>query len=753
MAKKKKITEMIEIEKLFEIVKPLVAEGPFWRWNWDYSGRYELGKRSIAEVAKQKYPFGSIPPTSVNLKEPIYLSDQPIITKDKLEFHKRVVIDLRIDIDRYDPLNVVSGNVSQFSWIPTIISSAHFIGQVTENTATGDGRSLVVEEFTFTWPGTGEIIDRLNINLSPSLPSPDTPTAEVTFVTTGGREKGAYSLKRTSKYFHDVEIEVDREDGAIEVEPYNTYTHPNRPASVPDVDLTFDAAYRRAGINITRAAEGTNILESDLAGVDSKWTELELHDAMEDHWTAFVNNPQWKMWVFLAEEAIDRDLAGVMFDGHIDEPGGVDRQGTAVFTQCPALHNEFAADHTQGDEAVERELFTLMVHEAGHSFNLYHSWRKTAATPWTPPPWMPLTDDDLALSWMNYSFRASREATGSTSLNTDWFYDRFEFRFGDNDNMFLRHAPDRFVIMGGSDWGVDHGMVIRERLDRRLELVLRSGKSCFELGEPVTIELRLKNISKENVFINNDFDLQSGGLDLAITGPQGLRRPFLPFIRDDMVPEQQILKPGKAIYLPVNLVIGIGGCPFKEPGAYRIEASYQLPGGSATAAVMQLYIREPASMEDLSIINELFNARVGRLLYVGGSRVMEDALDRIQWVGGKLGKKHPAQFQIARALSMAYARPVKIIDIANRKIKLLEPDPERAARTLESVIARPDSAADSLGHIAYTKLVNAYVDCTAALPKKGQAPKALRDMLEMYKKRKVVKTVIDDTKKRLEKIK
>jgi hypothetical protein len=319
--------------------------------------------------------------------------------------------------------------------------------------------------------------------------------------------------------------------------------------------------------------------------------------------------------------------------------------------------------------------------------------------------------------------------------------------------MYLRHAPDRFVIMGGSEFGDDHGMIPQETLNRRLELVMRSRKPCFELGEPVTIELRLKNISEKDVMLNNDFDLQSGELKVAITDPQGRRKPFLPFIHCDRMPEPQLLAPGEAIYLPLNLVIGLAGCPFKIPGAYRIEASYPISGGTAVASVMQLHIRQPSNVEDLSVINEVFNARVGRVLYVGGSRGMEDALERIEWVGKKLGKKHPAQFQIARALCSAHARPSKIIDIESQEIRLLQPDPELVARTLEPVIAQPDAAADSLGHIVYTNLVNTYVDCTALLPKKGQAAKALREMLEMYEKRKVVKTVIDKTKKRLVKIK
>jgi hypothetical protein len=753
MARNDTRDQSIDLENLKDLIVPFEKEHPLWQMRWSYSGRYQLGKTMAPKKKEAILPRGSTMSPSAYVDEGLYLPDKMLGATDALTFEKRLAIQLRIDIDGRDPLDVVSGTVSELLPFPTLRKPSEFIGKVVKNKKITDGRSLIVEEFTFTWPGTREVIDRILVNLTPALPSLATPTAEVTFITTGRRLKGPFTLNRTSQYFRDVEVEVDIEDNAINPEPYNTHTHPDRPAGMPSYNLTFDSAYRRAGINLTRTAGGTDLIDSSDANADLKWTELELHEAMENHWSAFANRAQWKLWVFLAEEAVSRTLAGVMFDAYIDEPGGVDRQGSAVFTRCPALHAEYAADNPPGPEAVERELFALMVHEAGHAFNLYHPWQKSLDTPWTPPAWMPLTNRDFALTWMNYSFRASRLFTGVDSLSAEWFYDNFDFRFDDMDNLFLRHAPDRFVIMGGSDWGLNHGMVLGSSIDQRLELILRSRKDAFELGEPVTIELRLKNKSNEPITLNNDFDLQSGRLELAITNLQGVRKPFLPFISNDIVPEPITLAPDQAIYRSVNLAIGIGGCPFKEPGTYRIDAGYQSAIGSAAAGSMLMKINPPASPDDWPVVRELFNARVGRVLYIGGSRTMEDALERIQWVSGKIGTKHPAQFQLARAMSSAYMKSTKSVDIHKKKIKMLEPDPDKVTIAMKPVIDRPDAAADSLGHIVYTRIVNDYADCSMGLPKKGQAAKALREMLELYQKRKVIRSVIESTKNKLEKIK
>ena len=122
------------------------------------------------------------------------------------------------------------------------------------------------------------------------------------------------------------------------MEPVSTLVHPDRPADLPSENLTLESAFGKAGIRITRSAGSGTIVDTTEAGTNNRWNYSELHDSMQLHWDAFANKPQWKMWLFLAELADDDGLGGVMFDGEIDEPGGVDRQGTAIFTKCPHFH-------------------------------------------------------------------------------------------------------------------------------------------------------------------------------------------------------------------------------------------------------------------------------------------------------------------------------------------------------------------------------------------------------------------------------
>ena len=692
------------------------------------------------------------------IRDPVHIVGRPIHVVDDsvLTLLRRLRFTLHIDIDGTDPLNVVSGTLARGLYLFGAGGPPHFIGRVTSSTATAAGRELVVEDFSFTWPGTSYTIDRLEITIErPSWFGQ--AVANATFVSAGaGRRYGPYAAAQESIYFHNVEVEVDREDGAADTEPYNTHTHPDRPVDLPQENLTLESVFAKSGIGMTRSA-GSNIINTADAGGNNRWSEQELHDAMEAHWSAFANVPQWKMWIFLAELADSNTLGGIMFDGDIDEPGGVDRQGTAIFTLCPFFHTAGGAypqANPPAAEAAQRELFFDLIHETGHAFNLAHSFQKTSVfepgdAAWNAPSWMPVTHRPQALSWMNYPDQASPGAGNSAK----WFYDQFRFRFDDQENLFLRHAPDSYVQMGNSAWFHNHGRVAEHTIDRRLELTVRTLKATVELGEPVVAELKLKNVSNEPVLVHQNLDPSDGLVEMAVTNPRGERRPFLPVAHARSFVLPVALDPGKSFYQAVNLTIGHFGCPFKEPGPYRIEASFSNRDGTTAAAVMHIYVRPPADFDGARTASELFNARVGRVLYVGGSRVMEDANDRIDWVMKRLGEKHTAAYYLSSVRALPQSKSYKLLGGKANSIKLAQPDPDYVERTLTPVVDRVEESADSLGHILFRKVVDAYTDCAAAAGKKTRGREAQSTMLGLFEARGVIPAVTAEVKQRISELK
>ncbi len=715
-------------------------------FKFQFSGRYQIN----GGVPERGRAYGSAEiPTLHNLTDPIP-SEQPAPGRVDSAESTKLRCTLHIDIDGIHPLNVVSGTLSQTRHVAAFKNPAHFIGQVTSNTGKSHGgRDLKVRNFNLIWPASGEAVTSALIRLRGSFF--ETPKADVTFITAGGKKLKPFTAERASAHFREIEVEVDQEDHAAVPEPYDTFTHPDRPANLAQENLTLEKAFAKSGIKITRSNRVTTINTSS-AGGNSTWSYKELHDAMVANWSRFANKPQWKMWIFLAEKADDPALGGVMFDGDINEPGGVDRQGTAIFTQCEHFHlatGAYPKANPPAAEAARRELFFDLIHETGHAFNLAHSFQKTLGAPWAAPAWLPVVSDDQALSWMNYPDMAS-PGNGDSAK---WFYDRFEFRFDDRENLFLRHAPARFIQMGNEAWFENHGRVARNTLDPRLNLAVRTRKPIFELGEAISVELRLKNISNSEIMLLSTLDPCDGFVELAVTQPRGERRPFMPILHTRRQISGKILKPGEALYWYVRMSVGAYGSPFKEPGAYRIEASFANPGGGTAAAIMQVYVRPPVSFDDFPVVNELFNARVGSVLYVNGTRGMKDVIDKLDWVLDKLDRKHPARYRLKFALARPYAEPFKQLDIDTEKLKLAQPDPERVEKCLKPIVTDVEPAADSLGHIEYGRSVELYTQCAEMVKKRTDARAAQSRLVELFKQRKVLPEVIQTAEARLKQLK
>jgi len=258
---------------------------------------------------------------------------------------------------------------------------------------------------------------------------------------------------------------------------------------------------------------------------------------------------------------------------------------------------------------------------------------------------------------MNYTWLADPDL----DYSADWFYDQFYFRFIPYELTFLRHAPDQHVRMGDDEFGDNHAVAFEEKIDRSLELLLRTRKPILEYGEPAFIELRLKNIGRRSKNVHNLLNPQNGFVQIAITNPDGKRVACIAPMHADRKPYIKELKPGEALYESVQVTVGKKGFHFKKPGAYRIEACYNNFDGKQAAGVMQLWINSPRSFNDQKIFSELYDARIARTLYMGGTRYMEDVNEKLDWICKKLPQKHPAQYYLNACRALPFSKSFNTI--------------------------------------------------------------------------------------------
>jgi hypothetical protein len=527
---------------------------------------------------------------------------------------------------------------------------------------------------------------------------------------------GGSSLRRTRSYrwrsqqFREVEFEYDRTTDANPVTSIDTCAHPNRPASIPCEDLSIDDVFERAGFEVSKSG-GDSVVPLAGAGSNGTWSDAELHDAMVAYWTRFDDRPQWSMWAFwCALHDRGSRLGGIMFD----DIGPNHRQGTAIFTEA------FISNPPRGDAApdawVARMRFWTAVHEMGHAFNLAHAWQKNLGQ-----SWIPLANETQSRSFMNYPFRVAG--------GQEKFFADFDYRFSDQELLFMRHAPARFVQMGNADWFDDHGFE-QAALDHsglRLDLRMHREGTAFEFMEPVTLELKLSNEGEQPVLV--DTDALSDGDDLTVIikragAPARQWHPYASYARDA---EVDALLPGDARYRSIGISTGLNGADLAEPWSYTVQVALETGDSMVVSNPLELRVRTPRSWEEEDLAGDFFTDAVNRAMALGGTRAMAEANETLANVVDRAPEGRAAMH--ARAvLATPRLNDFKLLQVGDvrdgavAEIELERADVPEAAAVLGEALVEPGSAAaETFGHIELHQRVD---QLSAALDRDGDAEAA-----------------------------
>ncbi len=494
-----------------------------------------------------------------------------------------------------------------------------------------------------------------------------------------GATVSQYTCKRRSSNFRDVTLEVDvteSVDAGTILPTYNTHAHNDRPSGIQQRDLDIVTCYAEAGIGLTLNFPSTVIDDSD-AGFDT-WSPGELHDAMEGAFSQFPGGwPKWHLWGLMCGSYQSSSTAGIMFDaasGYGGAGEAPERQGFAVFRE----HSWFddlpsGSPSDQTEAAALRQLLYTWVHEAGHAFNYVHSWNKNRPD---------------ALSWMNYP-----------QYVVD-FWGNFEFRFDDEELIHIRHGDRDAVIMGGDAWatglhfdGAAHAGTAEGTPP--LELLVRS-KGYFDFMEPVSVELRLRNLMPDlEVPIDTRLEPRWGTVTVYIMKPDGSIEEFQPVFCEIGEPEMVTLQPyGSTAGLDrhsheVPITFGRTGHIFSVPGEYRVRAIYTMNGlGMIPSPVHTLRVGLPQSRQEDRLAQDFFSFDAGLCLVLDGSRSghLTSGREALETVAEQCAKTM-AGAKTAVALAKGLERPFFTVDYPDGKLrKVADADIEDALKLTEGAL-------------------------------------------------------------------
>ncbi len=651
-----------------------------WNFPWPLllrvSGLYE--RRSIKQP-KFPWPFASESEEGAERGPFAETAEADVPEEDALIPFIGLREELRLDVDGRYPLQTASGRIRlglgrSVQWIARLQrrSRYHWIGRIWyKHGATANFAYTTVE-----------------IRATPSF-YPHQRVLRAVF-SGGGASPSVRTYRFRSRSFHRVQFEVDSVESAPSVTTVQTAAHPNRPASLPGENLSIDTVFRRAGFAVSRTGARDVIPLSD-AGTNGTWSDMEMHDAMQAYWSRFANQPQWSTWLLLAS-LHDRGtgLGGVMFD----DIGPNHRQGTAVFG------NAFIANAPANDPSpaawVQRMRFWTAVHEMGHSFNLAHSWQKQHPSSWGKS-WIPLQNEPEVRSFMNYPYNV---AGGQAA-----FFSDFEYRFSDQELLFMRHAPAQFVQMGNADWFDEHGFeqqVDSALSDLRLEVRVQREKPVFEFLEPANVELKLENTSSRPIVIDRNLLGRSDHLTVILKRQGRPARQWAPYATYCLEPDPILLQPGDSLYHSLMVGSGLNGWDLAEPGQYIVQVALEHESQSIVSNSLVVTVESPSDAAEERLAQDLLTDDVGRVLAFGGSRYFDTANDALHRAA-----KEFAGRRIATHARLALAQPcIRNYKVLSRdggpELEVVKADLDTASRDLGPILFRnANRTAETLGHIEY----------------------------------------------------
>ena len=662
----------------------------------------------------------------------------------------RRVLDLRVDIDpahaNSPVMNRVSGDTYRLLPRPWPLPPSRVYQE-----------SWIMEAPTVTWG-----LCRVEITGAVrwwSAPLQGTGTITITWdlgsigpatvvLTDAGGASSTFTCNRQSAFFRSLSLEIDVCASVNQpplVPSYDTDAHALRPAGLPRRTLSIEESYREAGVDVT--IDPTHTVIDDSAAGFASWSPAELHDAMEANFSRFGGPwPSWQMWGVMAGRFDNPGVGGIMYDAAAQFGGAgeaPERQGFAVFRNHQWFTNLPAGAPATQDEAwALRHFLYTWVHEAGHAFNLLHSWNKAR---------------DDSLSWMNYDWKYDQRN------GQDAFWKSFRFRFDDEELLHIRHGNRAAVIMGGDPWSsgghleAPPGAMAQLEGDAPLEFLLRS-KGYFEFLEPVSIELRLRNMLSAPQEIDARLSPEYGGATVYIKRPSGQIVEYAPVFCKLGTAEPRVLAPkdstteGEDRYSDsIFLSFGGFGFYFDDPGEYLVRAVYQGAGEMVVPSnTLRLRIGHPVDRERDVLAQDFFTPEVGMSLYLEGSQ--SERLKEGMAVLADLAERAsdtPAGAKAAEAVGRSLARPFFAIDSTGKRPRLKkthEADPAAALAVTAPALEVYRKTPDPKLNLNYHALVRGRAETLAASGQKREAKKEVQTLQKDLKSRGVNESVLKEIK-------
>lgn len=630
------------------------------------------------------------------------------------------IIELRVDVDGHRPQNRLSGDVFlHFSFLGIEITF-YLESFVVENPVVGGtAQEMTINGSVSIYGQPGRVNEAIEVHIPRVLIFSDPPPACVNWLV-GGVTTAIYACPKISERFRTATLEIDRFQGTVFPSELGPAISPS-PSGLP-ATVSVRSVFNESGIDLDVVLDDV-LNDPDSPDPGSNWSEVELHDLMETRFDSFANVLQWRLYGVVVPRFGDPDYSsgyyGVMFDWGGYQPGDTFlRQGCAVAEE--AIRGREVGTLYDTSAKKERLFLQTFIHEVGHSWNLPHSWQRTAAP------------NSASTSFMNYPWGY----TGGAGTETA-FWSGFRWTFDDVELAWMRHADRADMIFGGRDW-------IGNNLSRSLDPAVNvtgvpvrielAGPVQVDLSEPVRVTLTVSNDSAGPIALPSELSPEAGMVHVYIRRPDGEVVEHRPPVYRLVAPEDTVtVPPGGSHAVSIPLSFAATGPAFPVSGEYRIRAlltpapEQVLPSNS-----IRLRVAHPAdpSVEELASV--VSRPEVAKFLYFGGSVRHPEVAEELAEVAQRHEKASPTTTRhLYAALGQHTARQAKHLDVRDgrRVVTARGSNPDATARYLEQA-TRPVARRQVFDDPTLAGLTSRLVDAYADLGRIDEAQAALRRALQ-----------------------
>jgi hypothetical protein len=207
-----------------------------------------------------------------------------------------------------------------------------------------------------------------------------------------------------------------------------------------------------------------------------------------------------------------------------------------------------------------------------------------------------------------------------------------------------------------------------------------------------------------------------------------------------------VLEPGRSTYNSVIVSIGLNGWDAAEPGRYTIQGAVRSGDEDVVSQPLELRIARPASREEESLAQDFFTEDTGRILAIGGSRVLDRGNAVLQEVAERLPDRRVAiHAQLALGAPLALDYKELVADDGGIAVETREARPDEAKQLVEDAVAKaPDTAAETVGHVRLNRMLSRIGKRLDAAGDSDGAVETLQLLRDTLADRDVLATVIEE---------